>query len=142
MHPPGSAEDLPIPAVSARVVLRIAIAVDGRGLGAKLLCAEHPKNDYPTHHKKHLDVTHSVIPHWSRFKFFRLKRAFNISNYLGALDAKTFGDTRFGTKRTCPPRLEMAAFEGKADIERPCRLLTQSGHGEELGCSKKARGET
>ena len=57
-----AADYLPIPAVSARVLLRISIAVDRRGLGAKLFSAEDPQNRYPTHHKENLRVSHDVIP--------------------------------------------------------------------------------
>jgi hypothetical protein len=45
---------LPIAAVSARIVLRIPIAVDGRRydwLRAKLFSAEHPQNGYPAEQK-------------------------------------------------------------------------------------------
>jgi hypothetical protein len=57
-----SAEDLPIPAVIARIVLRIPIAIDGGRLRAKRFGAEHPKESYPTHHEKDLGVSHHVIP--------------------------------------------------------------------------------
>jgi hypothetical protein len=57
-----STEHLPIPAVIARIVLRISIAVDRRGLGAKLFSAEHPKNSYPTRQEKNVHVSHNVIP--------------------------------------------------------------------------------
>jgi hypothetical protein len=43
------------------MVLRVAIAVDRRGLGAKLFSAEHRKNSHPSHQKKNLDaVSHDV----------------------------------------------------------------------------------
>ena len=79
-----SAEHLPIPAVSTCIFLRISIAVDGRRLGAKFFSADHPKNSYPTHHKKNLRVVHDIIPALVPFRSFRLKRAFDISNYLRA----------------------------------------------------------
>ena len=55
------ADHLPVPTVIARILLRISIAVDRRGLGAKLFSAEHPKNNRPTHHKKILGGNHDVI---------------------------------------------------------------------------------
>src|SRR5262249_15770893 len=54
-----SAEHLPIPAVSARILLRVSIAVDRRGLGTKLFSAEHPKNRHPTHDDENFAVNHS-----------------------------------------------------------------------------------
>ena len=45
----GSADYLPIPAVIACILLRIPIAIGGRGLCAELFGVEHPKNSYPTY---------------------------------------------------------------------------------------------
>jgi hypothetical protein len=64
---PRSADHLSIPAVSARIFLRISIAVDWRrcdrcSLRAKLFSVQHPKNSYPADHKKNLGVSHDVIP--------------------------------------------------------------------------------
>src|SRR6516164_1417109 len=70
-----STEHLPIPAVIARIVLRISIAVDRRGLGAKLFSADQRKSSYPTHYKKNLGISHDIIPNQCCFKFFRLRLA-------------------------------------------------------------------
>jgi len=74
-----STEHLPIPAVIARIVLRISIAVDRRRLGAKLFSAEHSKNSYPAHHKKNLGISHDIIPGLVPVKVLHIKAHVSIS---------------------------------------------------------------
>jgi|AmaraimetFIIA100_FD_contig_51_8997987_length_659_multi_5_in_0_out_0_1 hypothetical protein len=90
-----SAEYLPIPAVSARIFLRISITVDWRRcdwrrLRVKLFSAERPKNSYPADHKKNLGISHDVIPAFA--SGFRSKK--RLCQFLQLLTRLQFGDFR------------------------------------------------
>src|SRR5690242_13943143 len=56
-----STQYLPIAAVIARIVLRISIAIDRRGLGAKPFSAEHRNNSDPSE-EKNFGVSHDLLP--------------------------------------------------------------------------------